>query len=180
TLSPGDAIILRGANGAGKTTLLRILAGLAAPEAGPIEFATDVALPDPVTAADACVFVGHLNATKAAESVSQNLAFWSALYGNPLKDFDVVKQRLHLMELSDRPAAALSAGQHRRLGVARALVSRRPIWLLDEPTASMDIDSAQLVAEVIDQHCEQGGSVIVATHEPLDLANAKAFRMRAA
>ncbi len=179
SLAPGEAVVLRGANGAGKTTLLRILAGLAGPSAGAIEFDGPDMNGDPPTAATASVYLGHLDGAKGPMSVDRNLAFWAQLYGRRGAPFDDVKERLFLSDLGRRPAATLSAGQRRRLGLARALVSGRPVWLLDEPTASMDSPSAARVAEIIQAHCASGGSALIATHEPMALAGERAFRMAA-
>ncbi|MEO1013635.1 MAG: heme ABC exporter ATP-binding protein CcmA [Pseudomonadota bacterium] len=178
TVSAGEAVILRGANGAGKTTLLRILAGLAKPAAGTLALEGAAINGDAPTPATTAVFIGHLDAAKGAMTVDQNLQFWAKLYGGQASIADI-KNWLFLADLSDRPAATLSAGQRRRLGLARALVSQRPIWLLDEPTASMDARSAARVADIIKAHCAAGGIAIVATHEPIDLPDARAFRMAA-
>ncbi|MBI1392571.1 MAG: heme ABC exporter ATP-binding protein CcmA [Alphaproteobacteria bacterium] len=178
-VAPGEAVVLRGANGAGKTTLLRLLAGIATPAAGRVSFQGPASNGEPPNAATACVFVGHENAAKGPWTVDRNLAFWADLYGERAVDIDDVKARLFLSGLGERQAGALSAGQRRRLGLARALVSARTIWLLDEPTASMDAQSAARVADAIRDHCAAGGSAIVATHEPIDLPDARAFRMAA-
>lgn len=156
-LQPGQALVLRGPNGAGKTTLLRVLAGLAPPLAGKI------AMPP-----ESAAFASHADGIKAALSVTENLMFWSNLYERPfaeavLDDFD-------LRTLGDRPAATLSAGQSRRLGLARLAVIGRPILLLDEPTVSLDAASvARFAAWLRDRHLGQGGLAVIATHVPLGL-----------
>src|SRR5690606_27092967 len=127
-LSPGRALILRGPNGSGKTTLLRTLAGLQRPLRGRID-ADEAAL----------VYAGHADGIKGALSVRENLAFWAAIFGGG--DVEAAMSAYALAPLADRPAAALSAGQKRRLGLARLIVAHRSVWLLDEPTVSLDTDA---------------------------------------
>jgi len=151
TLSPGQALMLRGANGIGKTTLLRTVAGLQRPEAGQVKV-TDEAL----------AFSGHSDGVKATMTVTENLSFWAAVFGqsgieDALLDMD-------LLALAERPARDLSAGQRRRLGLARLLVTGRPIWLLDEPTVSLDVASATLFETVLSKHLGQGGSALISSH----------------
>jgi heme exporter protein A len=156
-LAPGEALILRGPNGSGKTSLLRVLAGLAPPLAGRIEMAPESA-----------AYASHADGTKAALTVEENLRFWAALYARPfdaaaLDDFD-------LRPLRDRPAGTLSAGQGRRLGLARLAVVARPLLLLDEPTASLDRASvARLAAWLGKRHLARGGAAVIATHLPLGI-----------
>ncbi len=169
-LDRGAAILLRGANGAGKTTLLRTLAGLSPPPAGRLDPPCD----------GRAVFVGHENAAKPALSARDNLQFWAAIYGAQAAAVTRAAEQLDLGRLLERAAGALSAGQKRRLGLARALLARRPVWLLDEPTASMDARSRATVCALIDAHCAEGGAALVATHDPLPLRGAVAFTMAAA
>jgi heme exporter protein A len=159
-LTAGQALILRGPNGAGKTTLLRTLAGLQPPAAGSID------LP-----ADAVVYAAHADGLKPALTVAENLDFWAEIHGNP--GIDHALKALDLAALQHRPAGELSAGQKRRLGLARLLVTGRPIWLLDEPTVSLDTASVTLFAGVVRQHLAGGGIAIIATHVDLGLPEAE-------
>jgi len=156
-LGPGEALILRGPNGAGKTSLLRVLAGLARPLSGRVEMPPESA-----------AYASHADGIKAALSVRENLRFWADLYVQPwaegvLDDFD-------LRGLAHRPAATLSAGQSRRLGLARLGVIGRPILLLDEPTVSLDAASvARFAGWLREAHLAKGGLAVIATHVPLGL-----------
>lgn len=158
-LAPGRALILRGPNGSGKTTLLRTLAGLQPPLRGHI-----------AAAADALVYGGHADGLKSALSVQENLRFWAAIFG--AGDVTAAIAAYQLEGLDDRPAGALSAGQKRRLGLARLIVARRPVWLLDEPTVSLDSAATSLFAQAVRAHLRAGGAAIMATHIDLGLAEA--------
>lgn len=160
SLGAGQALILRGPNGIGKTTLLRCVAGLQSPAAGRIE-----------TAPDAVAYAAHADGLKFALSVVENLRFWAEIFGQP--DIAPALQALNLTALADRPAATLSAGQKRRLGLARLLVTGRPLWVLDEPTVSLDAESVGLFAGIIRDHLGQGGAALLATHIDLSLPEAK-------
>lgn len=159
-LTAGQALILRGPNGAGKTTLLRTLAGLQPPAAGSID------LP-----AESVVYAAHADGLKATLTVAENLSFWAEIHGNHAIDHALMA--LDLTALQHRPAGELSAGQKRRLGLARLLVTGRPIWLLDEPTVSLDTASVALFAGVVRQHLTGGGIAIIATHVDLGLPEAE-------
>lgn len=159
-LHPGEALILRGPNGIGKTTLLRTVTGLQPPAAGRIE-----------TAPDSIAYAAHADGLKPTLTAAENLAFWQSVFGGP-----AVAPALSAMDLdhlAHRPARALSAGQKRRLGLARLLVSGRPIWALDEPTVSLDAASVALFAGVMRQHLAQGGAALIATHIDLGLPEAR-------
>lgn len=156
TLDPGRALVLRGPNGIGKTTLLRCLAGLQ-----PAVEGTITANPDSIA------YAGHLDGMKLALTVSENLSFWSDVYGGA--SISAALQQMNLQALAARPAHMLSAGQKRRLGLARLMVTGRPIWLLDEPTVSLDSASVQLFANMLSTHLGQGGAAIIATHIDLGL-----------
>ena len=158
-LAPGQVLILQGPNGIGKTTLLRTIAGLQPPQSGQIE-----APPDSIA------YAAHADGIKATLTVQENLAFWAAIFG--LKDTAAAMVAMQLTALQSRPAATLSAGQKRRLGLARLMVTGRPIWLLDEPTVSLDTASTALFTSMIAAHLGQGGSALIASHIDLDLENA--------
>jgi heme exporter protein A len=159
-VDPGQALVLRGPNGSGKTTLLRTLAGLQPVVAGDID-----CLPDAVA------YAAHADGLKSSLTVAENLAFWAAIYGGPAIDRAV--QAMDLPNLIRRRAGELSAGQKRRLGLARLLVTGRPLWLLDEPTVSLDVASVALFAGVVRQHLADGGAAIIATHVDLSLPEAR-------
>ena len=160
TLAPGKALILRGPNGSGKTTLLRTLAGLQPPASGSFD------LPP-----DAVAYAAHADGLKSTLTVVENLTFWASIYGGP--PIDHALHALDLVALARRRAGELSAGQKRRLGLARLLVTGRPLWLLDEPTVSLDVASVALFAMVVRQHLAAGGLAVIATHVDLGLPEAQ-------
>jgi heme exporter protein A len=163
-LADGEALVLRGPNGAGKSTLLRALAGLL-PATGRIELDGRAATPDLL--AETVAYAGHLDAVKPQLSVGENIGFWAALLGG---DGEAALAAVDLLGIADRPAHLLSAGQRRRLGLARLLLAPRRLWLLDEPTVALDAASeARLIAEVC-RHLAGGGMAVIATHAPLGLA----------
>ncbi|MDF0594400.1 heme ABC exporter ATP-binding protein CcmA [Psychromarinibacter halotolerans] len=150
-LSPGEVLLLRGPNGIGKTTLLRTIAGLQPPLAGVVDCAPD-----------AIAYGAHADGLKATLSVAENLSFWAGVYGGT--DIEPALAAFNLEKLRDRAAQNLSAGQKRRLGLARLLVTGRPVWALDEPTVSLDVASVALFAEAVRSHCRAGGAALIATH----------------
>jgi heme exporter protein A len=160
SVGAGQAMVLRGPNGSGKTTLLRTLAGLQPPVAGSLDLNPD-----------AVAYAAHADGLKSTLTVAENLAFWSKVYGGPAIDRAVAA--MDLVPLTGRRAGELSAGQKRRLGLARLLVTGRPLWLLDEPTVSLDVASVALFAGVVRDHLAGGGAAIIATHVDLGLPEAE-------
>jgi heme exporter protein A len=165
-----SALVLRGENGIGKTTLLRAIAGLQPTVHGTIK------APE-----ESIAFASHADGIKAQLTVRENLQFWAEVYCNGSSDVDAALQAMNLTELIDRPAAQMSAGQKRRLGLGRLLVTARPIWVLDEPTVSLDRASVALFADIVRAHLAGGGAALIATHidlgieaETLDLTPFKA------
>ena len=157
-LAAGHALILRGENGIGKTTLLRAIAGLQPTVNGTIK------APD-----ESIAFASHADGIKAQLTVRENLAFWAEVYGNASSDVDAAIQAMNLTDLIDRPAAQMSAGQKRRLGLGRLLVTARPIWVLDEPTVSLDRASVALFADIVRAHLAGGWAALIATHIDLGI-----------
>lgn len=158
-LSPGQALILQGQNGIGKTTLLRTIAGLQPPLSGQITLSPD-----------SFAYAAHADGIKSSLTVAENLAFWAAIFGT--KDVAPALAALQIAALANRPAGTLSAGQKRRLGLARLLVTGRALWLLDEPTVSLDAASTALFVAMIMRHLGQGGSALIASHIDLGLPDA--------
>lgn len=164
-LANGRALLLRGPNGTGKTTLLLTLAGVIAPLAG--SFTAEGADPD----RSWLHYCGHRNAIKARLTVLEDLSFWAELNGpTGMAPLDALAE-VGLGALDGLDAGFLSAGQSRRLALARLLVSLRPVWLLDEPTAALDTEGHALVTRLLDRHLNMGGLAIAATHDPITLSD---------
>ena len=163
----GGALLLVGPNGAGKSTLLRILAGLGRIEAGRLLWRGEDALDDLPAHAARVAYLGHLDAVKFGLSVAENLRSWAgrAAVAEALA-------AVGLAPLADLPARLLSAGQRRRLALARLLLRAAPIWLLDEPTLGLDAASVARFGTMLARHREGGGLVVAATHLPLPLPGA--------
>ena len=162
----GEALAIVGPNGAGKTSLLRLVAGLLTLEAGSIGLEGGDA---EMTVAEQAHYLGHRDALKPALTVTENLAFWADfLGGEATLHADCIGQ-VGLGHAAHLPAAFLSAGQRRRLSVARLLAVKRPIWLLDEPTSALDAGGQRMFAGIMTDHLAAGGLVMAATHAPLGI-----------
>lgn len=158
-VGPGGLLVVHGPNGSGKTTLLRCLAGLTRPASGTIRIESDQA-----------AFLGHRSAVTATMSVSDNLRFWANVHGYFGKDADFRAQKaaemLDITPYIDQPAGSLSAGQHRRLGIARVHAAGLTVWLLDEPTTALDADSITGFRTLLDEHLEAGGQAVLTSQRP--------------
>jgi heme exporter protein A len=193
-LRAGQALSVEGANGAGKTSLLRIIAGFMAPAAGAIRITEDGQdIVDGELRGRRIGWMGHQDALKGPLTVAEQLSFYAKLYSRSLRpslaqepatgtspasasragkdNLSTVLEQVGLTRQRELPCRYLSAGQKRRLGLARLLVCARPLWLLDEPFAALDGAGKSLVARLMIEHCGRGGMVLAATHEPLGLSN---------
>jgi heme exporter protein A len=172
TVPDGGALLLVGPNGSGKSTLLRLIAGLGRPEAGRLLWDGEDALADLPTHAARVAYLGHQDAVKPGLTAAENLRFRAngVSVGEALAAVD-------LAALADLPARMLSAGQKRRLAIARLLLSGARIWLLDEPTLGLDTASVAKFGVLLAAHRAQGGIVVAATHLPLPLPGAESFSL---
>jgi len=175
TVAAGGALVLTGANGSGKSTLLRLLAGLVPPIAGRLLWDGEDALADLPSHAARVTYLGHLDAVKPGLTVAENMRFAARMGSGAVGD---ALQALGLADLADVPARFLSAGQKRRLALARLGLSAAPLWLLDEPTVGLDVASLAQVGTVLRAHRARGGIVVAATHVPLPLEDAAELRLR--
>jgi heme exporter protein A len=176
-VASGEALVLTGPNGAGKTTLIRIIAGMLQPAGGQIRLEGGQA---ERSLSEECHYVGHLNGVKASLTVEANAAFWNSYLGGEDERVGRALATFGLAAVRDIPAAYLSAGQKRRLGLARLLLAERPVWLLDEPAVSLDASAQQALARAVDAHLAAGGLVVAATHAPLGFTRSRELQLGAA
>ncbi len=173
TLAGGEALVITGRNGAGKSSLLALIAGRLRPDAGEIR----VDGLGEGTLAECLHLVGHRDGLKSALSAEENLAFARDLLGAPaLSPFEAL-EAVGLANAASLPVAYLSAGQRRRVALARLLVAHRPLWLLDEPTSALDTVSQDTLFHLMTAHLAGGGLIIAATHAPLPMGGAKELRL---
>ncbi len=163
-----------GRNGAGKSSLLRMIAGLICISDGRLDLTggeAESALPEQTH------YLGHLDALKPSLSVAENLRFWTDYLGTGNTPLEPALDIVDLTPLANLPAGYLSAGQRRRLSIARLVAVQRPLWLLDEPTSALDVQSQDRLAGLMQKHLTGGGMIMAATHGPIGLANARELRV---
>jgi heme exporter protein A len=177
TLAAGEALLVTGRNGAGKSSLLRMIAGFVRTAGGRFELQdgdSELTLPEQAH------YLGHQDALKSSLTVAENLMFWARYLGNGEVALQAALAAVGLDALADLPAAYLSAGQRRRLSIARLIAAPRPIWLLDEPTSALDRAAQERLAELMQRHLAGRGLIIAATHGPIGLERARELRLGAA
>lgn len=174
-VTPGTGLLLRGPNGSGKSTLLLTLAGLLPPLSGKVSLEGHD--PEDGPARHHC---GHRNAVRARLTTLQTLAFWQAINGATGLAPAAALERVGLSAIAWLDAGYLSAGQQRRLALARLLVSRRPVWLLDEPTAALDSEGQALLSRLLEEHLGDGGIAVIATHDAIALDGLETLTLRTA
>ncbi|MGH6684377.1 MAG: heme ABC exporter ATP-binding protein CcmA [Pseudolabrys sp.] len=176
SLSGGEALLVTGRNGAGKSSLLRAIAGLVRLTAGRLDFEGgdgDAGI------GEQAHYLGHQDAAKPSLTVRENLEFWARYLGAGKEGIETALEAVGLAPLADLPAAYLSAGQRRRLSIARLVAVERPIWLLDEPTSSLDAPSQKRLAGQMRDHLASGGMIVAAAHGPIGLERARELKLGA-
>lgn len=171
-LTAGGALILRGPNGSGKSSLLRLMAGLSRPNAGSIAWNRTPIGRDPEAHAARIAYLGHSDAVKPALSIAANARLWVRLRGGPADMADAALARFGLEHLSPLPARLLSAGQKKRLALARTVAVPAPVWLLDEPATALDTDGVAALLGAIARHREHGGMLVASAHGELAIPDA--------
>lgn len=174
SVGQGEALLVVGRNGAGKSSLLRMIAGLVRVAGGELNLAGG----DPeLSIPEQSHYLGHQDALKPAMSVAENLSFWARYLGGAPALIPAALERVGLGRLQRLPAGYLSAGQRRRLSIARLIAVRRPLWLLDEPTSALDAASQERLAELMRAHLGGGGMILAATHGPIGLKTGRELRL---
>lgn len=173
-VASGEALLVTGRNGAGKSSLLRMIAGLVRIAGGSLALAGGE--PDSAVGEQAH-YLGHLDALKPALTVAENLRFWAEFLGGPAGDIEPALDAVDLAPLAGLPAAYLSAGQRRRLSIARLVAVKRPIWLLDEPTSALDTASQGRLAELMRRHLVGNGLIVAAAHGTIGLERARELKL---
>jgi heme exporter protein A len=173
-VASGEALTVTGRNGAGKSSLLRTIVGLVRVAQGKLMLEGG----DPeLTIAEQAHYLGHQDALKPSLTVAENLGFWAGFLGVQAVDTHPALAAVGLDELAELPAAYLSAGQRRRLSIARLLAVKRPIWLLDEPTSTLDASAQDRLAGLMGAHLSEGGLIMAATHGAIGLETARELRL---
>jgi heme exporter protein A len=172
---PGDYIEITGANVAGKTSLLRVLAGLLRPAEGRVFAASNLGPLDKEDQVHAAHIIGHRDGLKGALTVADHARYWRRLYGGA-DEMEVI-EAVGLKPLARRPAHTLSAGQARRLSLSRLLIAPRPIWLLDEPTATLDVNARAWLLGLVGDHLAGGGILVAAVHDPIGARPARSLSL---
>ena len=178
-IAGGEALVVKGPNGSGKSTLLRVLAGLLPARSGSAKL---LAAPHPVERlGEAAHYLGHRNAMKRELTVEENLSFWKTFLGDMIGGAGVpveeAVEAVGLGGIAHLPFGYLSAGQQRRMAMAKLLVAWRPVWILDEPTAALDAAAEDMFAGLVTAHLARGGIAIAATHQPLGLEGVQELTM---
>lgn len=176
-LEAGEALIVTGENGSGKSTTLRGIAGLHPLSEGSVQLLDETGKAFEGETREYCHYLGHQNGMKPALSVRENLAFWQSFCGEPDLTIEEALEEVDLAHTIDLPFSYLSAGMKRRVSIARLLVSDRPIWIVDEPTAGLDAHSVKMFSGLCKAYCEGGGILIAATHLPLGLETQKTLEI---
>lgn len=173
SVSSGEAIEIRGPNGSGKTTLLRAIAGLHSPKSGTINISGGVDLEH----SEYIGLLSHLDAIKPNETIEHQLHFWCELFCVSKVKLTTVVQKLKIKHLLGLLGGSLSAGQKRRVAIARIMLSERPIWLLDEPAAPLDDDGRKILGSILQEHLNNGGIIIAAVHDALPIKHSRVLQI---